>query len=350
MSGDEGTSVPANRATRAQPVPDLTGSYSVDIVCFKCKGTGATYVKSRKRPRRQRGGGSHNGGADRDHSSVAGRSAGAGEGEERGPPPKAGALPVPGNTRLWTVPCGVCGGCGKMQPRKTEVRRVDRSSGCKSFVHREFGLVAVPACKAPPGWQAPGPTPFAETPDGEDWHRSHVWSGQGGEAGEGEALVAATELCMLCGSWRIHQPVRGHRYSTDDLVTAWYAAQAYGRLLSADGPTHCLDLGCGIGSVLLMLAWSWPRARCVGVEAQRERHALARASAAYNTGTAPSHPPQRPTALLLIPRCWERRPSQRARACGGRRPEGGGAGACCGRRRGGCRREHAVVCDPARRL
>ncbi len=29
-----------------------------------------------------------------------------------------------------------------------------------------------------------------------------------------------------------------------------------------------LDLGCGIGSVLCMLAWGLPAAQCVGVEAQ----------------------------------------------------------------------------------
>ena len=47
-------------------------------------------------------------------------------------------------------------------------------------------------------------------------------------------------------------------------------------------PRRCLDLGCGIGSVLLMVAWQFPHARVVGVEAQRRSAAMARRSIAYN--------------------------------------------------------------------
>jgi tRNA1(Val) A37 N6-methylase TrmN6 len=50
----------------------------------------------------------------------------------------------------------------------------------------------------------------------------------------------------------------------DDLVTAWFAAQ----LSAATPPSRIADLGCGIGAVLLLLAWRFPAARCVGVEAQ----------------------------------------------------------------------------------
>jgi tRNA1(Val) A37 N6-methylase TrmN6 len=39
-----------------------------------------------------------------------------------------------------------------------------------------------------------------------------------------------------------------------------------------------LDLGCGIGSVLLMLAWRFPDAAVVGVEAQALSLDLARRS------------------------------------------------------------------------
>ncbi len=72
------------------------------------------------------------------------------------------------------------------------------------------------------------------------------------------------ELSFLTGDFRILQLRRGHRWSLDDLVTAWLAAT------SRDGrPTHrCLDLGCGIGSVLMSVAWAFREARCVGVEAQ----------------------------------------------------------------------------------
>lgn len=45
--------------------------------------------------------------------------------------------------------------------------------------------------------------------------------------------------------------------------------------------TAC-DLGCGIGSVLMFVAWGFPDARLVGVEAQEVSAAMARRSLAYN--------------------------------------------------------------------
>jgi tRNA1(Val) A37 N6-methylase TrmN6 len=47
-------------------------------------------------------------------------------------------------------------------------------------------------------------------------------------------------------------------------------------------PARLLDLGCGIGSVLLFLAWRFPEARCLGIEAQPVSAALARRSVAWN--------------------------------------------------------------------
>jgi len=85
------------------------------------------------------------------------------------------------------------------------------------------------------------------------------------------------DLCYLSGEWRIFQRVDGHRWSLDDLVTAWCAVDAV-----AAPPARILDLGCGIGSVLLMLAWTFPRARLVGIEAQATSVALARRSIAWN--------------------------------------------------------------------
>ncbi|MEZ4404637.1 MAG: methyltransferase [Kofleriaceae bacterium] len=66
------------------------------------------------------------------------------------------------------------------------------------------------------------------------------------------------------------QRAKGHRFSSDDLVTALVAHQA------APTPTRILDLGCGIGSVLLHLAWACPAATLVGVEAQAVSFALLR--------------------------------------------------------------------------
>lgn len=87
---------------------------------------------------------------------------------------------------------------------------------------------------------------------------------------------ADEDLCYLSGEWRLFQKLEGHRWSLDDLVTAWVAASHLG------GATRALDLGCGLGSVLLMVAWRAPHARVTGVEAQPERAAMARRSIAFN--------------------------------------------------------------------
>ena len=57
---------------------------------------------------------------------------------------------------------------------------------------------------------------------------------------------------ILAGHWRIFQRMGGHRYSTDDVVTAWYA----GKLCRDMGktPKLHLDMGCGLGSVLMMVS------------------------------------------------------------------------------------------------
>lgn len=113
--------------------------------------------------------------------------------------------------------------------------------------------------RRPPGWVAPGPRP-AGADDRADL-----------EPGPGE------DLCHLTGDWRLLQLIGGHRWSLDDLVTAWVAAGAL-----AGPPARTLDLGCGIGSVLLMVAWRFPAATCLGVEAQPRSAALARRSIAWN--------------------------------------------------------------------
>ncbi len=109
--------------------------------------------------------------------------------------------------------------------------------------------------RRPPGWLAPGPRPAAPA-DGP---------------GPGE------DLCYLAGDFRIFQRVDGHRWSLDDLVTAWFAAHVVAR-----PPEHVADLGCGIGAVLMLIAWRFPASRGVGVEAQAMSIALARRSVAWN--------------------------------------------------------------------
>ena len=66
----------------------------------------------------------------------------------------------------------------------------------------------------------------------------------------------------------IVQRAKGHRFSSDDMVTAYVACRR------APEARRVLDLGCGIGSVLLHLAWSLPAATLVGIEAQEVSFAL----------------------------------------------------------------------------
>ena len=72
----------------------------------------------------------------------------------------------------------------------------------------------------------------------------------------------------LTRDFRILQRAKGHRFSSDDLATAYIAAHA------RRDAKRVLDLGCGIGSVLLHLAWVMTDASFVGVEAQAMSFAL----------------------------------------------------------------------------
>jgi tRNA1(Val) A37 N6-methylase TrmN6 len=111
--------------------------------------------------------------------------------------------------------------------------------------------------RRPEGWTAPGPLP----------------------CGDLTLLPRADEdLCYLAGDWRIFQKVEGNRFTLDDIVTSAFAL----RNTPGDAALRALDLGCGIGSVLLMNAWRLPRAALVGIEAQDVSHDLATRSIAYN--------------------------------------------------------------------
>lgn len=76
-----------------------------------------------------------------------------------------------------------------------------------------------------------------------------------------------TEDRLTC-DLTIVQRRHGHRFSSDDMVTAYVACRR------APHARRVLDLGCGLGSVLLHLAWSLPDATLVGVEAQAVSFAL----------------------------------------------------------------------------
>ena len=72
----------------------------------------------------------------------------------------------------------------------------------------------------------------------------------------------------LTRDFRILQRAKGHRFSSDDLATAYIAWHV------RPDAKRVLDLGCGIGSVLLHLAWKMTDASFVGVEAQAMSFAL----------------------------------------------------------------------------
>jgi len=106
------------------------------------------------------------------------------------------------------------------------------------------------------GWTKPGPVPPGLS--------------------AGVSVAADETLDAISGHFRLFQLRAGHRFSTDDILTAWY------------GTTWCptartaLDLGSGIGTVGMIVAWRLPGARLVTVEAQAASVALARRSACFN--------------------------------------------------------------------
>jgi tRNA1Val (adenine37-N6)-methyltransferase len=106
------------------------------------------------------------------------------------------------------------------------------------------------------GWAKPGPIPpgAGSTPD----------------VPPGESLDA------ISGHFRIYQLRRGHRFSTDDVLTAWYGTSWVPTASSV------LDLGSGIGSVGMIAAWRLAGAQFVTIEAQEVSVDLARRSAVYN--------------------------------------------------------------------
>ena len=107
------------------------------------------------------------------------------------------------------------------------------------------------------GWAKPGPIPPG--------------------ALTGEPAVAPGEtLDAISGHFRLFQLRDGHRFSTDDILTAWYGTSWCPAARAA------LDLGSGIGTVGMICAWRLPGAKIVTVEAQNESVALARKSARYN--------------------------------------------------------------------
>jgi tRNA1(Val) A37 N6-methylase TrmN6 len=106
------------------------------------------------------------------------------------------------------------------------------------------------------GWAKPGPVPPGN--------------------GESPEVPADETLDAISGYFRIYQLRDGHRFSTDDVLTAWYGTSW------CPSASCALDLGSGIGSVGMIAAWRLPGARFVTIEAQDVSVRLARKSAVYN--------------------------------------------------------------------
>lgn len=123
-------------------------------------------------------------------------------------------------------------------------------------VERFAGFVTTPATHFK-GWAKPGPVPPGAT-------------GAGPAAEPGETLDA------ISGHYRLFQLADGHRFSTDDVLTAWYGTSW------CPSAATVLELGSGIGTVGMIAAWRLRHARFVTVEAQTESVRLARKSAAWN--------------------------------------------------------------------
>lgn len=107
------------------------------------------------------------------------------------------------------------------------------------------------------GWAKPGPVPP-------------------GALGSGPAVEPGETLDAISGYFRLFQLANGHRFSTDDVLTAWYGTSW------CPAARSVLDLGSGVGTVGMIAAWRMPGARFVTIEAQEQSVRLARKSAQWN--------------------------------------------------------------------
>lgn len=89
----------------------------------------------------------------------------------------------------------------------------------------------------------------------------------------------------LSGDFKIFQPENGQRYSTDDLLTAWFAVKC----VSDNPPARFLDLGSGLASVPMIVLWKFPNLSGTGIEIRPNRYELAERSLETNGLTGRFH-------------------------------------------------------------
>lgn len=281
----ESTVLPTNDENDDTKSSQSKSSFSGPI-CWKCRGTGVTKVKKSK------------------HSSV------------------PITQKIKANSPVSCTECPVCDGRGKLQPKRADV------------LGKQHPGAVTRARKCEAGWNVKGPLPYSLRSGSQEC----LWKLLVRRANDGEFVQitehpyetenttiapytddnadhtgatgtihhkppswvprAGEELCNLVGSWRILQRVGSHRWTTDDLVTAYVAA----RESTHHAVKHYLDLGTGNASVLQMVTWALltrknKTVHSIGIEARTEALSLARRSVAFNVGdeeeqALPSSPQQ----------------------------------------------------------
>jgi tRNA1(Val) A37 N6-methylase TrmN6 len=102
------------------------------------------------------------------------------------------------------------------------------------------------------------------------------WTRPGPRVPGGVEIEEGESLDFLCGHYRIFQYEKGHRFSVDDILLGWFATCWCPRV------DRAADLGSGIGSVGMTVAWRCPGAVLHTVEAQAISVRLARKSVRHN--------------------------------------------------------------------
>lgn len=97
---------------------------------------------------------------------------------------------------------------------------------------------------------------------------------------------ADEQRIALTDTFALLQKRKGHRYSVDDMLVAHlavtFAGGSPGQAADRRPPERVLDLGCGLGSVLLITAWALPEAQLVGLEVLGEHVAYAKRNVRLN--------------------------------------------------------------------
>ncbi len=107
----------------------------------------------------------------------------------------------------------------------------------------------------------------------KEYYRKFIDNQSAIEKRVGETLSVSGLVDPLC----IYQRVKGHRHSTDDALTAWYALE------KCSDAKIALDLGTGIGSVGLAVLWGLgEKAHLTCIEAQDISYAILKANIECN--------------------------------------------------------------------